>query len=460
MTMPGTVPPTAETQDHLATLLQLGQLLNSSLDLHHVLETAIDQVIAFVGAERGFILLVDIETSKFVGEAVRNIDREALEATLSNRDHANRAEITNRAEISRTIVENVLTNRLPVVSVNAMDDPRFASAVSVQFSNLRSVLCVPLVAQGRLLGIIYLDNRIRTALFTEHHLSMLLAFANQAAVAIENARLYDNLRRSLEERLHLQDALHRQETQRLAVEEASRLKSDFIGFVAHELRNPLTTIRGYVQTLMQDTDDTLGDEVRDEFYEAIEADSDRLLDLINELLDVSRLEAGRPLSVAYSEFELRPLVEKLVRRHRYYKFFTQHHRLETNLDPDLPPSIEADEDKLNQIFSNLLSNAIKYSPNGGLILLSAERDGEDHVKFQIKDEGLGMTEEQAARLFRQYERVERDDIRNIPGTGLGLYLVKHLVELHAGSIFCESAPGQGSTFTVRLPIRKTHAVIL
>ncbi len=454
MTITGMIPSTSEPQDHLATLLQLGQLLNSSLDLHHVLETAIEQVITFVGAERGFILLVEIETGKFVGEAVRNIDREALEATLADRDQA------NRAEISRTIVQNVLTTRQPVVSVNAMDDPRFAAAVSVQFANLRSVLCVPLVAQGRLLGIIYLDNRIRTALFTEHHLSMLLAFANQAAVAIENARLYDNLRRSLEERLHLQDALHRQETQRLAVEEASRLKSDFIGFVAHELRNPLTTIRGYVQTLMQDTEGTLGDDVRDEFYEAIEADSDRLLDMINELLDVSRLEAGRPLSVSYSEFELRPLLEKLVRRHRFYKFFTRNHVLDTDIAPDLPITIEADEDKLNQVFSNLLSNAIKYSPNGGAITLTARRDGDHHVKIQVKDAGLGMTEEQAGRLFRQYERVERDDIRNIPGTGLGLYLVKHLVELHGGEVSCESAPGKGSLFTVRLPVRRVPAVVL
>lgn len=454
MTTPGTMPPPAEPQDHLATLLQLGQLLNSSLDTHHVLETAIDQVIAFVGAERGFILLVDIETSKFVGEAVRNIDRNALEATLSDRDQS------NSAEISRTIVYNVLTTLQPVVSVNAMDDPRFAAAVSVQFANLRSVLCVPLIAQGRLLGIIYLDNRVRTGLFSEHHLSMLLAFSNQAAVAIENARLYANLRRSLEERLQLQDALHRQETQRLALEEAGRLKSDFIGFVAHELRNPLTTIRGYVQTLLQDKEDALGEEVRIEFYEAIEADSDRLLDLINELLDISRLEAGRPLSVAYSEFELRPLLDKLVRRHRFYKFFTRNHTLETEIAADLPGSIEADEDKLNQVLSNLLSNAIKYSPNGGKITLAARPDGDDHIVIQVKDEGLGMTEEQAARLFRQYERVERDDIRNIPGTGLGLYLVKHLVDLHGGEISIESAPGKGSTFNVRLPTRKPQAVVL
>ena len=248
---------------------------------------------------------------------------------------------------------------------------------------------MPLIAQSRLLGVIYLDNRIKSGVFTEKHLSMLSAFSNQAAVAIENARLYDNLRRSMEERLKLQDALHQQETQRLALEEASRLKSDFIGFVAHELRNPLTTIRGTVQTMLSDTEHTLDQETINEFHEAIEADSDRLLDLINELLDVSRLEAGRPLSVATKEIELRPLLEKLARRHRFYKYFTRNHQLVTDFAPDLPATVEADEDKVNQVISNLLSNAIKYSPDGGEIRVVAARDGEDHVVIHIQDQGVG-----------------------------------------------------------------------
>src|SRR5579859_3506073 len=217
-----------ENPDYLETLLILGQLLNSSLDLKQVLETAIEQVIQFVGAERGFILLVDIETGRVWGEAVRHIDRAALESTLSASDD------TNSAEISRTLVESVLETREPVMSMNAMEDPRFAARQSVQFHNLRSILCVPLIAQSRMLGVIYVDNRLKSGVFTEEQLAMLTAFANQASVAIENARLYANLRRSLEERLQLQDELHRQETRRLALEEANRLKSDFIGFVAHE----------------------------------------------------------------------------------------------------------------------------------------------------------------------------------------------------------------------------------
>jgi signal transduction histidine kinase len=449
MTMTGGGTPRAtDSQDYLATLLQLGRLLNSSLELKQVLDTAIEQVTTFVGAERGFILLVDTTSGKVGGMAVRNIDSQALVATFSD------ADTTNRGEISRTLVEQVLATRLAVLSHNAMEDPRFPSH-SVRLNQLRSVLCVPLIAQSRLLGVIYADNRLKVRVFTESDMSMLSAFANQAAVAIENARLYDNLRRSMDERLKLQDALHAQETQRLALEEASRLKSDFIGFVAHELRNPLTTIRGTVQTMLADTEHTLDPEIVQEFHEAIEADADRLVDMINELLDVSRLEAGRALTLALKNVEIRPLLEKLVRRHRFDKYFTKRHQLTTEFEQDLPESIEADEDKLNQVISNLLSNAIKYSPDGGEIRVAAHKDGDDHVVIRIYDHGVGMTEDQRARLFRQYERIERDDIRKIPGTGLGLYLVKHLVELHGGEISAVAgAEGKGSVFIVRLPIRQ------
>ena len=119
---------------------------------------------------------------------------------------------------------------------------------------------------------------------------------------------------------------------------------------------------------------------------------------------------------------------------------------------NVPAAIQADESKLNQIVSNLLSNAIKYAPGGGEIRLAAAPDGPDHVVITVQDHGVGMTPEQVARLFHKYERLERDAIRGIPGTGLGLYLIKHLVELHGGEISCESAPGQGSAFRVRLPV--------
>jgi signal transduction histidine kinase len=433
-------------ENYLEKLLELGQLMNSTLELKQVLDIAMEQVIKFVGAERGFILLVDVATGKVWGEAMYQIDRAALEAAFSGREGG------NQAEISKTIVESVLTTRQPVISYNAMEDPRFASRQSVQFHNLRSVLCVPLLVRDKLLGVIYLDNRLKTGVFSEEHLQMLQAFSNQAAIALENARLYENLRRSLEERLRLQDELHKQETRRLAMEEANRLKSDFIGFVAHELRNPLTTIRGYVQTILSDTDHTLDEETKQEFYRAIEADADRLLDMINELLDVSRLEAGRPLTLAIREVDIRAVLGRLVNRYRYYKFYTDRHQLVLDVADDVPNTIEADEDKLTMIFSNLISNALKYSPQGGEVRITARKEA-DTLVVQVKDQGIGMTQEECARLFRPYERLEREEIRNIQGTGLGLYLVKHLVDLHKGTISVESARGQGSTFTVRLPLQ-------
>jgi signal transduction histidine kinase len=451
MTAPTDPPQSPDPSDYLNTLLNLSQLICSRLELNEVLETAIDLVIQFVGAERGFILLVDISTGRVWGEALRNITRADLEGTLSGRDPE------NGAGISKSIVERVLDYREAVISNNAMEDPRFSQHRSVQLAHLRSVLCVPLITSDRLLGVIYLDNRLQDGIFDEHKLDMLKAFAGQASVAIENARLYDNLRRSLDERLKLQDALYTQESRRLALEEGIRLKSDFVGYVAHELRNPLTSIRGYVQTLQMDGGAGITDDIRKEFYEAIETDADRLLDMINELLEISRLEAGRPLSLTLSEFSPRSVISRATRRIQFSSFFTKRHAIEVYIADDFPEAVIGDEDKLHQIMSNLLSNAAKYSPQGGEITVRAERTGEDSYSITITDQGVGMNDEQCGRLFRRYERVEREDIRNIPGTGLGLFLVKSLIDLQGGSVSCVSAPQKGSAFTVTLPIKVAPA---
>lgn len=439
------MPETAGQPTYLSTLLQLGQTLNSSLELSQVLHIAIDKVVEFMNAERGFILLVEEGTNRVWGKASREIDPQALEGALSGRDPE------NAPQISHTIVEQAIKSKKPVVSLNAMEDPRFSKHTSVKLAQLRSVLCVPLLAKGRALGIIYVDNRVKSGVFEDRHVEMMQAFTNQASVAIENARLYENLRRHLEDKLKLQEELHEKEMQRLALEEANRLKSDYIGYISHELRNPLTTIRGYVQMLLMDGEE-LGQEARQEFYETIEAETDRMLDLLNSLLDSSRLEAGRPLNLNLRELEIGPLLARLARSQRFYKFWTPNHKLEVDIAPDLP-EIEVDEDKVHQIVANLLSNAIKYSPDGGLVRLSAApHDG--GIRITVSDEGVGLTDEQTKLLFGRYERLERPDIERISGTGLGLYLTRHLVELHGGAISCESTPGRGSTFSVDLPLHR------
>src|SRR5687767_6058123 len=428
--------------NYLQTLLQLGQTLNASLNLDQVLHVAIEQVVDFVRAERGFILLVDETTHRIEGKAVHNIDPAALEAALRGRDPA------NRPEISRTIVEQAVKEQIPIVSTNAMEDPRFGGSTSVRLASVRSVLCVPLLAQGKNLGIIYLDSRVRNAIFEDRHVEMVTAFANQAAVAIENARLYESLRRSLEEKSRLDRELQETETERLALEEANRLKSDYVGYVSHELRSPLTTIRGYVQTLKTDPD--MDAQTRADFYETIEAEADRMLALINELLDSARLEAGRPLTLNTRPVQLAPLIERLARSLRFHKYWSENHRVKLEVGP--LPEIEADEDKVAQILTNLLNNAVKYSPQGGPITLSA-RTEDGGIRVSVSDEGMGITAEHQAKLFTKFERLDGSHIDRIPGTGLGLYLTRHLVELHGGSITCESEPSRGTTFTVFLPAR-------
>jgi len=175
-----------------------------------------------------------------------------------------------------------------------------------------------------------------------------------------------------------------------------------------------------------------------------------MLALINELLDSARLEAGRDLTLNTRPVQLAPLLERLARSLRFHKHWSDDHQVELDIGP--LPEIEADEDKVAQILSNLLNNAVKYSPQGGRITLSA-REEEGGIRFSVSDEGVGITPEHQEKLFTKFERLDRGQIERIPGTGLGLFLTRHLVELHGGSITCESEPGRGSTFTVLLPTR-------
>lgn len=432
-----------DSVSYVSTLLRLSRTLNSSLDLNRVLHTAIEQVVEFVKAERGFILLVDQGTNRVWGRATHGIEPQALETALSGADRS------PRPEVSRTIVEQVLRTREPVVSTDALEDPRFAEHASVQLANVRSVACVPLLVQETSLGLVYVDSRVRTSVFNQHDLEMLSAFANQAAVAIQNARLYENLRASLEEKLKLQDQLHRKETERLALEEANRLKTEYIGFVSHELKNPLTSIRGFVQTLLANPD--LPRDTAEEFYETIEAEADRMLALINELLDSATLSAKGSLTLNARPVSLGPLLHRAARSQRYSSHWTANHSMVVDVPEDLP-QIVCDEDKVHQIVLNLLSNAVKYSPQGGEVRLTARASSES-IEIAVSDQGIGIPADQHDRIFECYERVQDDDTRSISGTGLGLYLTRQLVELHGGGITVESDPGGPTVFRVSLPFQ-------
>ena len=226
-----------------------------------------------------------------------------------------------------------------------------------------------------------------------------------------------------------------------------RMKTEFVASVSHELRTPLTSIKGFVRTLLDDTEGYYDRDTQVEFYQIIDQECDRLVRLINDLLNVSRIEAGRALELNLKPIDLRNLMARVVTSQQSY---TTRHTLVLEAPEDLP-AVVADEDKVDQILTNLINNAIKYSPDGGHVWVSA-RSADGNIEVSVKDEGVGIPEEHLDKIFARFHRVESGDSRRAGGTGIGLYLVKHLVEAHHGRIRVDSRVDQGSTFTFTIPL--------
>ena len=226
-----------------------------------------------------------------------------------------------------------------------------------------------------------------------------------------------------------------------------RLKTSFVSAVSHELRTPLTAIKGFVSTLLQDKENYFDNEARGEFYEIIDAECDRLKRLIDDLLSVSRIEAGRSLEMRHEPFSPLKVAIRVVRAH---KAFAQNNQLILDAPKELPLTV-GDIDKFEQILNNLLSNAIKYSPQGGEIRLTLRAEN-SLLKITVADHGIGIPADKLQRIFDKFERVDNSDTRRTGGTGIGLFLVNHLVQQHGGKVWAESKLGEGSQFHIEIPL--------
>ena len=232
-----------------------------------------------------------------------------------------------------------------------------------------------------------------------------------------------------------------------------RMKTAFISTVSHELRTPLTSIKGFVSTLLADSEGYYDEETRHEFYGIIDAECDRLTRLIQDLLDISRIEQGRAMQMNWAEVDIAALTEKVLTTQRAY---ARDHVLSAQFSEDFP-RIDADPDKIEQILTNLVNNAIKYSPGGGQVQVSGAVVADSlpqMVSVQVSDEGMGISREHLPKVFERFYRVDNRDNREIGGTGIGLALVKALTEGHGGTVSIESEPGRGTTFELTLPVRR------
>jgi signal transduction histidine kinase len=294
----------------------------------------------------------------------------------------------------------------------------------------RAVLAVPLLREDHLLGALQVFRKTPGA-FAPEVVELLNTFATQSAMAIQNARLFREI-----------------EVKGSQLEVASRHKSDFLANMSHELRTPLNAIIGFSEVLKERMFGELNEKQAD-YMNDIHESGRHLLSLINDILDLSKIEAGR-MELELSHFDIRAalgnamtLVRERAERHGI--------ALGLEVEPALG-ELRADERKFKQILLNLLSNAVKFTPDGGRVDVAARLDGTS-VEVSVKDTGVGIAPEDQAAVFEEFRQVGSDYTRKAEGTGLGLALTRRFVELHGGQIRLESQPGAGSTFTFTIPVQ-------
>lgn len=318
----------------------------------------------------------------------------------------------------------------------------------VRREGIVSSLVVPIPLQRKTIGLLYVANR-RATNFTPGDQEVLSRLAAQAAVAIENARLYAQVRQYADE-LEAKVEARTQELQEAnrQLEAASRHKSEFLANMSHELRTPLNAIMGFSEVLLERMFGELN-EKQAEFVQDVLGSGRHLLALINDILDLSKVEAGR-MELHLAPFNLVLAVEGAINliRERAARHGIS---LRVTADDALGEFV-ADERKVRQILLNLLSNAVKFTPDGGRVEATAVRAG-DWAQISVSDTGIGIAPEDQETVFEEFRQVGGQHAQKREGTGLGLSLARRFVELHGGTIRLQSEAGKGSTFTFTLPVR-------
>jgi signal transduction histidine kinase/CheY-like chemotaxis protein len=305
-----------------------------------------------------------------------------------------------------------------------------------------SILVVPVFLQDRFWGFVGFDDCRRERIFTENEESILRSGSLLIANALLRNDMMQNIRAGAAE---LEWALEKAQS-------ASRAKSDFLSNMSHEMRTPMNAIIG--MTLIGKTASDI--EKKDYAFDKIENASTHLLGVINDVLDMSKIESGK-FELSLVDFNIEKLIQKAVNVINF-RVDEKHQLLTVDLDPQIPANLNGDDQRLAQVITNLLTNAVKFTPERGSIHLSArlikEKKGVSTIKIEVKDTGIGISAEQKSRLFTSFEQAESSTSRKFGGTGLGLAISKHIVELMGGKIWLESKPGIGSTFAFTVQLER------
>jgi GAF domain-containing protein len=414
----------ARSVGELRALGEVGQAVSSTLDLETVLTRIASHAVQLSGADGGAIYEYDEDTLEFQLRGSHQIEKELVDALRGS-----------PIQLGGGAVGQAAASREPVQVTDVLDERQYATArfrPMLARLGYRSLLAVPLLREDRIMGGLTIYRR-RTGSFSPEVINLLQTFATQSVLAIQNARLF----REIEEKSR-------------QIEAANRHKSEFLANMSHELRTPLNAIIGFSEVLGERMFGELN-EKQAEYTEDILSSGRHLLSLINEILDLSKVEAGR-MELEVATFDL-PLAIDNARTFVRERATKHGINLDVTVDERLGDFV-GDERKIKQILLNLLSNAVKFTPEGGRIGINARR-ADGSVEISVSDTGIGIAPEDQPKIFEEFRQVGGDYAHKREGTGLGLTLAKKFVELHGGKIWVESEVGKGSTFSFTLPERSS-----
>jgi len=419
-------------ENFLEHLLEISKSMAETRVVGPLLKYAIGIAIELVNAERGYLVLQNEDGS--------------LEFRVKQDRDGNELESPEN-QISHSMLDKVMQTMQPLIVTDAMVDPSFQNAQSVHTLQLRSVMCVPLISRGVSIGVIYVENRSNANIFEQSDAKPLTFFANHAAVAIENAILNDNLEMLVQARTaELEQAKSQMEQSFTKIVEANRIRTMFLGNVAHDIRSPLTMLVGALSLMGEEEFGPITDEQAEWINKSLQS-AEHIIKLTDDFFDLTKLEMGH-LVIYKQSVDLSKYIHSL---YEIGESLTWEDEVKFKIDiSDDLPKTWLDRTRIHQVVLNLLTNASKFTKNGTVTLYA--RADDQFATIGVHDTGKGIPEDKLETIFERFQQVADDDEEAKRGTGLGLAICKELVNLHGGKIWVESELGKGSKFQFTLPL--------
>ncbi|MGC9398349.1 MAG: GAF domain-containing protein [Anaerolineae bacterium] len=402
--------------EELTTLQHIDRQLNATLDYREIMDLTLSWAIRLTGAEIGLMAALREEEDGTRG--LQFLASKGYPDDLVQRYTDEALWPLDKGLVGQTVLKG---ETMLVRDVQAHTD--YVEVVP----GMQAQLSVPVRRENRVIGVVALESPDPDC-FSDEEIMLAARLVDHAAIAIDNARLFQQVQR------------------------ANQAKTEFIDFVSHELKQPMTSMKGYIDLLKKGLGGPLTTQ-QEQFLDVIYSNVQRMNRLVQDLLDMSRIEAGRV------HLEIKPVSPVAITREAVQSFRQaiedKRQALRMEVEEGLP-LVLGDRGRLIQVLTNLLSNANKYTPEGGEITVRVEAcrmdDQDAYVCWHVEDSGIGMTAEEMEKLFTKFFRADVPEVRNVKGTGLGLVITRSLVEMHGGHIRVQSEPGEGSTFTFMIPV--------